>query len=173
MTPPPEETDVSPYVSDGLAPVCGRDPRVLILGSFPSRKSLLHTEYYGNPQNQFWKIMEALFSIDASLPYARRLELVQENHLALWDVVGSCFRPGSSDASITSPRFNDIAGFIAVHPSLRLIALNGGTAARFYAKMGKNTLPFRVMPSTSPAHARLTLKEKIDRWSAIKEEISG
>jgi hypothetical protein len=58
------------------------DPRVLILGSFPSRKSLERTEYYGNPKNHFWSIMEVLLSIDSTLPYAVRIRALGE-HRAL------------------------------------------------------------------------------------------
>ena len=62
-------------VLSGACPVwvCHRfmanSPEVLILGSFPGRQSLLKKEYYGNPRNHFWHIMEALFSIDRHLPY--------------------------------------------------------------------------------------------------------
>lgn len=156
--------------SGGLEPVAGLSPRILILGSFPSQKSLLHSEYYGNPQNHFWRIMEALFAIDIALPYAIRLELIRENHIALWDVVGSCLRPGSADARISHPHFNDIAGFAASHPTLRLVVLNGSTAARFYTKMGEiPKIPFLALPSTSPANTRYTLAEKTELWSVIKE----
>jgi TDG/mug DNA glycosylase family protein len=154
----------------GLDPVTGLSPRVLILGSFPSQKSLLHLEYYGNPQNHFWKIMKTLFAIDVSLPYATRLELVRQNHIALWDVVGSCSRPGSADARISHPVFNDIAGFAAGHPTLRLVVLNGSTAARFYTKITEiPKIPFKALPSTSPANTRYTLAEKTELWSVIKE----
>jgi double-stranded uracil-DNA glycosylase len=157
--------------TEGLKPVTGTDPRVLILGSFPSQKSLLHHEYYGNPQNHFWRIMEVLFAIDASLPYTTRLELIRKNHLALWDMVSSCSRPGSADACISHPHFNDIAGFAASHPTLRLVILNGSTAARFYTGMAEKIgIPFRALPSTSPANTRYSLAEKTELWSVIKEE---
>ena len=59
--------------SAGFLPETGDSPRVLILGSFPSVKSLELCEYYGNPQNHFWKIMVALFAIDHRLPYRDRI----------------------------------------------------------------------------------------------------
>jgi double-stranded uracil-DNA glycosylase len=158
------------YPGPGLEPVTGPEPRILILGSFPSQKSLQHAEYYGNPLNHFWKIMEALFAIDSSLSYAMRIEKIKENHLALWDVVGSCSRPGSADAAITNAEFNDIPNFVAAHPSLRLVALNGSTAARFYSRIADVVrIPFVVLPSTSPANARMKVEEKTARWSGIKE----
>ena len=155
-------------VSGGLAPVTGSRPRILILGSFPSQQSLRYSRYYGNPKNQFWRIMEALFGIDAGRSYEERIEEVTTKDLALWDVVGSCSRPGSADARITNPVFNDIAGFAAAHPTLHLIALNGSTAGRFYARIAPGiTIPSLVLPSTSPANAAMTVEEKILRWSEL------
>ena len=57
----------------GFLPVHGESVEVLILGSFPSRQSLEKKEYYGNPQNHFWHIIEALYDIDRHLPYAVRI----------------------------------------------------------------------------------------------------
>lgn len=155
----------------GMEPVAGQLPRVLILGSFPSEKSLLHNEYYGNPQNQFWKIMAALCAIDNDLPYAARIDQIRKCDIALWDIVRSCSRIGSVDANISNPVFNDINGFIATFPTVRLVALNGTTAARYYSKTaGTIEVPFIVLPSTSPANTRYTLEEKTERWSVIKKK---
>jgi len=160
-----------PPVSTGLLPVTGDTPKILILGSFPSQLSLRHARYYGNPKNHFWRIMEALFDLDPALPYPERIGLLAEHHIALWDVVASCLRPGSADAQITRPIFNDIAGFVASHPTLRLIALNGSTAARHYSRIsGGIAVPSVALPSTSPANARMTPDEKIRRWSVIRDK---
>ena len=53
----------------GLPPVVGPDPRILVLGSFPSALSLEKVEYYANPRNQFFAIIEDLFSIKRDSPY--------------------------------------------------------------------------------------------------------
>lgn len=154
----------------GLAPVAGRDPRILILGSFPSIKSLRFTEYYGNPRNHFWGIMEALFGIRADLPYPDRIRGVRNEGIALWDVVGSCSRPGSADSRIATPAFNDIAGFAAANPCLQLIALNGSTAGKYYRHISAGIgVPSVILPSTSPANARLTLAEKVECWSVLRK----
>lgn len=162
--------DSGPVVPSPLAPVAGPDPRVLILGSFPSRLSLQHAEYYGNKKNQFWKIMEAVAGIDPAAPYPDRIAQLEARHIALWDVLSSCIRPGSADSRITGAVPNDIAGFVAARPSLRLIALNGSTAARFYRRIGTGiAVPSVVLPSTSPAYAAMTRGEKIRRWSVLAQ----
>ena len=145
----------------------GSDPEILILGSYPSRQSLAKSEYYGNPQNQFWRIVEILMGIDRSLPYTVRSSLLMEHRIALWDVLFSCARNGSADTAIRNPIHNDIRGFLVGHPTIRCIVLNGNTAGRYYARMNIS-LPSTVLPSTSPAYARMTIAEKVQRWTCIR-----
>jgi double-stranded uracil-DNA glycosylase len=155
--------------ASGLDPASGRNPRVLILGSFPSVLSLAHHEYYGNPRNQFWRIMEAHFAIPAGLPYPDRIRILTGRGLALWDVIGSCERPGSADSRIRNPVPNDIVGFARAHPSLRLVALNGTTAGRLYHRFAEVPgLPAVTLASTSPANAVVSFGEKVRAWGTLK-----
>jgi len=156
-----------PAEKPGLAPITGMDPEILILGSYPSRQSLAKCEYYGNPQNQFWKIVEILLGIDRSLPYPVRTSLLTEHRIALWDVLATCARDGSADIAIRDPIPNDIREFLAAHPTIRCIALNGNTAGRYYARMNI-CLPSTIVPSTSPAYARIPLAEKVQQWACIR-----
>ena len=163
-----------PDISSSLPPVTGPEPCILILGSFPSVLSLARGEYYGNPKNRFWAVMEVLFAIPTALPYPERtLRLVQEK-VALWDVVRGCTREGSADSRIRNPEPNDIAGFVRAHPSLRLVALNGSTAGRLYHRLAETPgIPSVTLPSTSPANAAVTFGEKVRRWEVVKTGIRG
>ncbi len=158
-----------PDCSEGLPPVSGPRPRVLVLGSFPSVLSLAHSEYYGNPRNRFWAVMEELFSIPAVLPYPERTLRLAAKKVALWDVIRTCTREGSADSRIRNPLPNDIAGFVRANPSIRLVALNGSTAGhlchRFVELPG---IPSVTLPSTSPAHAAMTFAEKVRKWEIIR-----
>jgi TDG/mug DNA glycosylase family protein len=160
-------TEIHPPEKPGLAPVTGRDPEIIILGSYPSSQSLAKGEYYSNPQNQFWKLVEILFGIDRTLPYTVRTSLLTEHRIALWDVLASCTRYGSADTAIRDPVQNDIRGFFATHPTIRWVALNGNTAGRYYARMEIN-IPSIILPSTSPAYARMTFAEKTQKWACIR-----
>jgi double-stranded uracil-DNA glycosylase len=165
-------TTPSPTISPepgGLDPVAGRDPVVLILGSYPSVKSLDYHEYYGNPKNHFWNIIEELFSIPKDLPYLDRTRRLAEHNIALWDTLRYCEREGSADNRIQNPVPNDIAGFVRAHPSLRLIALNGRTAERYFKKFaGGIALPVVTLPSTSPANAAVPFAGKVRAWRIIR-----
>jgi len=152
----------------GLAPVTGPDPRVLILGSYPSVLSLAHREYYGNPKNRFWAVMENILGVPADLPYAERTLRLTKNNIALWDVIRTCERPGSADNRIKNPVANDLAGFFQSHPTLRLVALNGGTAGRLYHHFAEVPgLAAVTLPSTSPAYAAMPFEEKVRAWNVI------
>jgi hypoxanthine-DNA glycosylase len=85
---------------EGLPPVITDGARVLLLGSFPSERSLIAGEYYANRRNQFWPLMAALFDFDAELPYSQRITALTDRGIALWDVVHSCRRAGSMDVKI-------------------------------------------------------------------------
>jgi double-stranded uracil-DNA glycosylase len=155
----------------GLRPVYGPTPRVLVLGSFPSVLSLAHGEYYGNPKNRFWAVMEEIFKIPAALPYPERsLRLTQES-IALWDVLRGCTREGSADSRIRNPVPNDIAGFVQANPTIRLVVLNGSTAGSMYHIFAEvENLPSITLPSTSPANARVPFSEKVRHWEIVRTD---
>ncbi|MDD1706975.1 MAG: DNA-deoxyinosine glycosylase [Methanoregulaceae archaeon] len=163
---------------NGLPPLLGDNPVVLILGSFPSKMSLDRKLYYANPQNQFWRIMAALFSFGNPGVIEVNSELLKLHHIAVWDVIASRkFQPGSMDRDISDPEMNDIAGFIRNHPSIRFIGLNGGKAGECFRKLEhKVTIPdslmIQVLPSTSPANATATLQRKREQWKIILDYLS-
>lgn len=156
-------------VHHGFAPVLRADALVLVLGSFPSVASLGAGQYYAHPRNQFWPLIGEVIGVPiATLPYEDRLERLRANRVALWDVVGSCRRAGSLDASIRDPIANRFDALLAAAPGLRAVAFNGATAARhadWFAARGLAT--FR-MPSTSPAHASLGFAAKRDAWIMLR-----
>jgi double-stranded uracil-DNA glycosylase len=152
----------------GLAPITGPHPRILILGSFPSILSLERREYYGNPKNRFWAVMEAIFSIPSEIPYPERTALLAERGVALWDVIASCEREGSADSRIRNPVPNDIFGFVRIHPTIRLIAMNGSTAGHLYHRfLNIPSVPSVILPSTSPANAAMPFKDKVRAWEIL------
>lgn len=161
----------------GLPPAGATQPVLLILGSYPSLKSLQHQEYYGNPHNQFWMIMETVLGVSASLPYQKRLEGLSSHGILLWDVLFSCIRKGSSDNTIQKPVPNDIKGLLKEYPTIRCIALNGVTGAGkffhtfFSDLLSESTITVTVLPSTSPAFAGMSLSEKVTKWKIIRKYI--
>jgi hypoxanthine-DNA glycosylase len=151
---------------------------VLILGTLPGQASLREHQYYAHPHNQFWRIMGEFFGASRDLPYRDRLRCLKANRVALWDVVASAHRPGSLDGNIRGETvvLSDLAPFLKSHRRIALICFNGGTAAQLYRRLVLPGLPERAkairretLPSTSPAHAAMSLAEKMKRWSVILE----
>ena len=97
----------------GLAPLVSPATRVLILGSFPGVRSLQAQEYYGHAQNQFWRVLEAIWPSSPDkicvCSYEIRSKWLLERGLGVWDVYASCEREGSLDSAIRNAVPNDIA----------------------------------------------------------------
>jgi double-stranded uracil-DNA glycosylase len=155
-------------VHRGLQPVFASDTQILILGSFPGAASLAAQQYYAHPRNQFWPLLSALLKEDfLSLAYAQRLERLLSHRIGLWDVIAACERLGSLDSSIRHPQWNDLAGLRQPCPSLQGLAFNGKTAGKFAPQCAAAGFQTQVLPSSSPANAQLTFKQKLAAWQAI------
>jgi hypoxanthine-DNA glycosylase len=158
-------------------PIAGRGAHTLVLGSLPGQRSLQMQQYYAHPQNAFWKLIAAIFDVDATLPYARRVLVLTKNHIAVWDVLEAAERPGSLDSSIVhaSALANDFASFFRSHPRIDRVFFNGRKAEDMYRRfvlpeLGAefSYIRYEGLPSTSPAHAGMTLARKLGRWRRIK-----
>jgi len=89
--------------------------------------------------------------------------------VALWDVIGSARRAGSSDAAILDVQGNDIAAFVMQLPKLRAVAFNGGTALKQGLKLlgpGYDGAAIIALPSSSPLHT-VGLAAKQPAWSQL------
>jgi hypoxanthine-DNA glycosylase len=168
--------------SSGFDAVARSDARVLILGTLPGSRSLATREYYAQPRNVFWTIMEHVAGAGAKMPYEQRLARLVAHRLALWDVCASASRSGSLDSAIdtTSVRPNDFDVFFESHPELRLLCFNGAKAAALFERVVLPTLPPPAMavrrvtlPSTSPANASMMLTAKIQAWRAALASVEA
>jgi hypoxanthine-DNA glycosylase len=159
-------------------PIASQTSKVLILGSMPGEASLKAGQYYAHPRNSFWTIMGELFGSGPSRPYEERVKLLQSAGVALWDSLHSCVRPGSLDPSIADEMANDFPNFFDKHPNITHVFFNGGTAEaafRRYVLPSLSNAPhkFARLPSTSPAHATMTIEEKVQSWSIVRKIVTG
>lgn len=170
-------TGESLFIDTGFKPLLGEAPRVLILGTLPSVQSLKTQQYYGNPRNAFWWIMSRLCQFDMAEPYSERVKHILHNHIAVWDVIASCHRPGSLDSKIAKDTVtpNNFLGMLALYPSIRLIAFNGQAAEKLFKQfISKNAWlgDTVVLPSTSPANAVLNKEKKLAKWAVLGHYLS-
>jgi len=74
----------------------------------PGPEALRKRQYYGFDGNHFWKILPRLFHEPLPATYDEKLALVRRNGIALWDVLGTCVRPGALDSAIREAKPNPV-----------------------------------------------------------------
>ena len=153
------------HIEHTFAPVYDADSLVLILGTLPSVKSRENHFYYGHKQNRFWKVMEAIFREEIK----DRKDFCHRHHVALWDVIASCSIQGSSDASITDVKVNDIACLLA-KTRVHVIFTTGLKAYQLFDKYIRVNVPVIPLPSTSGANAHMSLAELTEKYRIIEKE---
>ena len=155
----------------GLPPLVAPNTRLLILGSFPGVASLAAQQYYGHPQNHFWRILEVIFASSPrqvyTYSYEKRSEWLLEQGLGVWDVYASCDRAGSLDSAIRNAHVNDFASLVRNCPNLVAIAHNGGESFKHAKHTAALGLPVFKLPSTSPANASWSFARKLAAWRAV------
>jgi hypoxanthine-DNA glycosylase len=154
-----------------LSPLVENSSKILILGTMPGEQSIAKQQYYGNPGNQFWKILFSIFNEDFSLSYEDRKALVRKHKIALWNVLSSCLRQGSSDAKITDEKANDLGSFLKQYPNIKHIFFESKTAFRYFEKYNiplKN-ITYMTLPSTSGLNAGLSKDAKTESWKIVAE----
>ncbi len=149
-----------------FSPIINENSKVLILGTVPGSKSLEAKQYYQHEDNLYWDVIVRIvdkswpiFKMADSLDYAKRVNLLLENHIALWDVIESCEREGNNDSKIVNPQYNDLAGLLKRYPNICKICFNGWKAESYFKKYLKeaqvtlaNTIETEVFLSTSPSN---------------------
>jgi hypoxanthine-DNA glycosylase len=158
-----------------MPPLIASNTRVIILGSFPGIKSLEKQEYYGHPQNNFWKLVFSIIFKDFSASgthqiyagsYKNRSKILLENGIGCWDVYASCEREGSLDSAIRDAQLNDLASLKKLCPQLQAIAHNGGESYSHAKHTQALGLPVYKLPSSSPANASWSFERKLAAWEA-------
>ena len=152
-----------------FAPLIGKNPKVLILGTMPGGTALKKQEYYGYEHNAFWKIIFEIFDTEFSTDYKIRTKLLKDKGIALWDTIASCMREGSSDTAIKNIVYNDIESFLEKNTTIKAVFLNSKFAYEIFKKAVKKDIKPKifVMPSTSPANT-IKYEKKLKEWETIR-----
>jgi G:T/U-mismatch repair DNA glycosylase len=146
-----------------LGPIVGTDAHTLILGTFPSVKSLEQEEYFAHPCNLLWwlagnalgfkcahasktksngeklalyKVVHEDLKNEQSLLYEEQLDTMRDAGFAVWDMIGECSRAGSSDKAIDwdTVHFNNLRAFCEKYSIKRICLVNGADQTRHFCK---------------------------------------
>ena len=106
----------------------------------------------------------------ASLDYEARLAALRSARVGLWDAVASARREGSLDGALREVEGNPLGDLVATLPTLRAIGFNGATAAKIGRRaLGEMQVALIDLPSSSPAHARMSIAEKAQQWKSLRQ----
>ena len=155
----------------GLAPIINEDTRILILGSLPSDESIRNQQYYSNPGNDFWKLINEIIGEDiTTLDYEAKIQKLQEHKIGIWDVLFASERDGSMDSNINNEEINDFSNLKNVAPNLQLVCFNGKKAGEYEQTIQGHGIETKVLPSSSGANRRYSDK-RIVEWRSIADFI--
>lgn len=154
-------------IKHGFEPVFNSESKLLILGSFPSVKSRQIEFYYGNKQNNFWKTVCGFFGEEVPPTTEGKKQFLLRRKIALWDVVSECEIVGSQDSTITNFKVADIKKLLQ-NSQISFIILNGSKAYEIFTQNFSDVnVPFKKLPSTSPANTRFSQEIWHDELSGI------
>lgn len=153
-------------VEHTLKPIYNENSKVLILGSMPSIKSRESRKYYGNKNNRFWGVLEAIYGVKID----DWEKFILDNHLALWDVIESCDIENSSDSSIKNVKINDIK-MLVDKSEIKHIFLLGKLAYNLYVKYvyPELKIDYSYLPSPSSANASYSFEKLVKEYEVIKK----
>ncbi len=135
----------------------------------PDEQSLKLQQYYGRKDNQFWKIIFALFNQPLVHDYETKKALLLSKDIAVWDVLRYCEREGSADSKIQKEVPNDFASFYSKHPQVKQVFFTSTKARDYYDTYVKRKpdYNYHLLPSTSSANTWKTVDEKLNEWKLI------
>lgn len=160
----------------------GKSAAVIIFGTLPGGKSLELRQYYADPKNAFWFIVEKWFGILRSRSYDERCQALIENRIAIWDVLERAERNGSQDKKIVkgTEAPNDLTAFFRDHPSIKTVFFNGRLAEEYFQNLVVPHLHFgggpRLLPallSTSGGNSHATWEEKAENWRVVQRTLAS
>lgn len=158
----------------GLPVIATTNSKILVLGTILGNESIRRGEYYADTRNQFWFIMGEICNAKPQLIYLQRKAEIEKPGIAVWDVLKSCIRSGSSDKNITSPQPNDFRSFFSLHPAICAILFNGHQARRYFSRMvipqfesNLSNLALITLPSTSSANTTKNKNAKLYEWQKV------
>lgn len=163
-------------------PIVYTNSKILILGTMPGAESLRKSEYYAHEDNLFWDIIYRVCKPEwpmielVNSDFNEKKELLLDNGIALWDVLGICDRKGSQDKHIRNEVRNDFNKFFKQYPHITHVFFNSQKADKYFteAKYGEQVYQgraFKQLPSTSPSNttnAFYILKEWMQLRTLIK-----
>jgi hypoxanthine-DNA glycosylase len=157
-----EIPDYFPKNEKGLPLIANEKTKILIMGSFPGKRSVISREYYSDKSNDIWKILGKVYFIDfKSMNYSEKIKNIFNNNIGVWDIYSTCQRETSRDKNIVGGSLNNFKSLKINCPTLEKICFNGKCAGRYeenFLELGYETF---ILPSSSGANRGNEKKELV------------
>lgn len=152
-----------------------KNPKYLMLGSFVTKPSNPYEWFYANGRNQFWPIMEEVYTSNFSTK-EKQQKLFIELEMALADIILSCERKKNSnlDINLFNIVYNTkaLTDIINKH-SINKIFFTSRYVETLFRKHFKNLIEQNpkieliTLPSPSPRYAMMTRVEKVAKYKEL------
>ena len=154
----------------GFSAVVDENTETLILGSLPGDVSLRKHQYYGNPGNDFWRLLgRAIGENLQDMDYSSRLETLKHHRIGLWDVFKAGNREGSEDSKLKDEEVNQFSILKEISPKLRLVYFNGKKSGKYEPILRKMGYETKILPSSSGANRRFLENRELEWKAAFKK----
>ncbi|MCF8449987.1 MAG: uracil-DNA glycosylase family protein [Taibaiella sp.] len=145
---------------------------VLILGSFPGvdqtrRANKADEWYYSAKRNQFWKILEAVYSVQLK-SVADKMSLFNDVGIAITDVILKAKRINDSnlDNNLEIIEYNkDAIQLIINLERIKTVYFTSQFVQKHFLKLFPWYSNSECLPSPSPRYARMSLGKKIEIYN--------
>jgi hypoxanthine-DNA glycosylase len=154
-------------IKQGFSPVVDKNTKIIILGSLPGNISIKKHQYYGNPGNDFWRLLGSAISEDLqSMDSGSRLEAIKCKGIGFWDVFKVGDGVESGDSKIRDEEINQFSILKEIAPKLRLICFNGKKSGKYESILREIGYETKILPSSSGANRR-SLEKRRYEWKDV------
>jgi len=155
----------------------------LLLGSFAAKgmdSDPNYDWYYGSKYNQFWHIIEKVYSTKLPDKDSKK-KLFSDLNFGIADIIYQCERSkGSSlDVNLTNIVYNNSLRQVIKNNKLRKIFFSSRFVEKHFKRHFKDIvqdhseIEFTTLPSPSPRYAQMTKDEKIARYKILLPELAN
>lgn len=157
--------------------------RYLILGSFAAKgigTDPAYDWYYGSKYNQFWKILEQVYSVKLADKNAK-IKIFTKLQIGITDIIYQCERSqGSSlDTNLVNIVYNDSLVDILENNNIEKIFFTSRFVETKYRKVFKHLIEkypdieLITLPSPSPRYARISIQEKVEKYKQLLPDLAN
>jgi hypoxanthine-DNA glycosylase len=150
-------------------------PKVLLMGNTASPATRSNSFDYA--ERSWWSMLDYALGINEAASYDSKKEALNHAGIVLWDICPDVHVKGTKSGSnknskkrSRSTSYNDIEGFISLHPTVKRVCLNGVGAEKIFSgafpefRSKYPSVDVVTLPSSSRANSSMSMEKKRQSW---------